>query len=691
MGVPAIFAGQRTKLLSAKGLLLKDGTTIDNDGVVNFIKNNSGAIGTTGWTEGSYTAAARPSGTFTASSGAGSFAISTTTTTPLGSGTTSFLLTKTTGASRQGRAIETSFALPLSYRAKVLQLNIDYIINSGTFVAGSNSTDSSLIWYCAFSTDGGTTYTVAEPSSFKLLSNSTTISDKFSASIQTPSNATNMKLIAYVAESANSAWVVETIVAVSPSNYVYGTPVKDLAQYTASLSYGGTTATNISSQTYRWAQTGDRLSIEGTITFNGAANANGVFRIPLPPGLIVDTSKTSGAFQKLNGTVSFFQNSGSKFYGLGLPVLDGATNGGANNYFLVNSVTYNGLVFQQWQGSTTAISNNPTGAALASGDALEFSVSDIPILGWSSSVQVSDGYDGRVVAANVYRNVATANQSIPNATYTGVGFDSKNFDTTNDFTLSPSSNGSYFTVKSAGYYRVSASITFTSNGTNGRVLAIAKNTPSGVIEHLATSAGIAAAVTLSGTRTIYANADDKIYISAYQDSGAALNLAQLWNEASIEKLAGNPVISASELIAARYTTASGQAINNGASAVINFDTKVYDTHGAVTVGASWVFKAPTEGLYAVDVGTGSPAAANVFAANNVWQHILRKNQTGQYSYPGAFSVQASGSQSLQVNGSDTVYLLAGETIDLAVFNNTGVNRTLLTNAAANYISIKRVK
>ena len=687
MGSPAIFAGQRTKLLSVKGLLLKDGTTIDNDGVVNFIKNYSGTIGTTGWTEGSYTAAARPSGTFTASSGAGTFAISTTTTTPLGTGTTSFLLTKSSGASRQGRAVETSFALPLSYTAKVLKIEADYIVKSGTFVAGSNTTDSSLIWYCAFSTDGGTTYKVEEPSSFKLLSNSTTISDKFSASIQTPYNATNMKLIAYVAESANSAWVVETIVSVSPSQYVYGTPIKELAPYTASLSYAGTVATNISSQTYRWAQTGDRLSIEGTISFNGAANANGVFRIPLPPGLIVDTSKTSGAFQKLNGTVSFFQNSSSKFYGLGLPVLDGATNGGANNYFLVNSVTYNGLGLQQWQGSTTGISNNPTGAALAAGDALEFSISDIPILGWSSSVQVSDGYDGRVIAANIFRATGTAAQSIPNNTYTGVGFDTKTFDTTSSWVTSTTGGSSYFLVPSAGYYRVGASVTFTANATNARILAISKGSPIGAVEHLDTKSGFAGILTLSGSRTIYANAGEQIYISVYQDSGGALNLSQFWNEASIEKLSGNPVISATEEISARYVNSSGQSITNGSAIKVTGWTLDYDTHGIFNPSTGTA-TAPIPGRYKVGVSLLMANAS--FSSGTIVVGHLYKNGAA-YSRFALYVVVTTGAQFAAMCGTDTVNCVAGDTFEIRIEHGEATARSMLNAAVYNHLTIEKVK
>lgn len=680
MGVPAIFAGQRTKLLTSKGLLLKDGTTIDNDGVPNFIRNYCGAIGTTGWVEGSYTAASRPSGNFTASSGAGAFAISTTTTTPLGTGTTSFLLTKSSGASRQGRAVETSFALPLSYRAKVLKIEADYIVNSGTFVAGSNTTDSSLIWYCAFSTDGGSTYTVAEPSSFKLLSNSTTISDKFSASIQTPSNATNMKLIAYVAEAANSAWVVETIVSVSPSQYVYGTPIKGLAPYTASLSYAGTVATNISSQTYRWAQTGDRLSIEGTIIFNGAANANGVFRIPLPPGLIVDTSKTSGAFQKLNGTVSFFQNSGSKFYGLGLPILDGATNGGANNYFLVNSVTYNGLSVQQWQGSTTGISNNPTGAALAAGDTLEFSISDIPILGWSSSVQVSDGYDGRVVAANVSRT-PTGAQSIPNNTYTAIGFDAKAGDSTASWVLSRTSGSSYYLVPTAGWYRVSA-VAGTAAST-GSILAIGINSATGADYKLGVTTTTAL---VSGARDIELKAGDKVYITIYQNSGSAQNLNEYWAEASISKLSGSAFMSPTARMAARYKGTSGPSLAGSYTQnVLKFITKDYDDFGLYnpTTGIISILEA---GVYkmSVQIMIQSPAATDYYLAIRKEGVSVAERLNPQFGL--------SGTPVIIFWSLDTeLYFNAGDQIDIVENHGSASSFTLNAGTTNSFFSIRKVK
>lgn len=582
MGSPAIFAGQRTKLLSSKGLLLKDGTTIDNDGVVNFIRNNSGANGTTGWAEGSYTAASRPSGTFTASSGAGAFAISTTTTTPLGYGSTSFLLTKSSGASRQGRAIETSFALPLSYRAKVLQLNIDYIINSGTFVAGSNSTDSSLIWYCAFSTDGGSTYTVAEPSSFKLLSNSTTISDKFSASIQTPSDATNMKLIAYVAETANSAWVVETIVAVSPSSYVYGTPFTTPSSFVPT----GSLTTSATYTGFKH-QEGNFLVQKTDIAFGGT-NTQGVVNINLPPGLTIDTNLLDTTSFKnvisLNGGLTI----GGTTYSIA------AVTNGTNNSFRI--------VFGNVKTDDAGIASDPTKfnsvdtsvnipAAIASGATLSVTVR-VPILGWSSSVQVSDGYDGRVIAANVQR-LPTGAQSIPNNAYTAIGFDFATSDETASWVLSRTAGSSYYLVPSAGWYRVSAVAGTLS--TVGSILAISPNSPTGAEYKLGVNTGSGL---ISGSRDIKLKAGDKVYITIYQNSGTAQNLEQYWVEASISKLSGSPTISASETVALMATNQSGQLLTSTPATITSWNTPLISTHGSfnATTGV-YTFNSP--GLYFV--------------------------------------------------------------------------------------------
>ena len=80
-------------------------------------------------------------------------------------------MTKDT-ANRQGRVVYTPFTIQTAHQAKVLQVSFDYIVNSGTFAAGTSSTDSDVIVYLQDVTNG----TFIEPSSIKLLSNSSTLS-----------------------------------------------------------------------------------------------------------------------------------------------------------------------------------------------------------------------------------------------------------------------------------------------------------------------------------------------------------------------------------------------------------------------------------------------------------------------------------------------------------------------------------
>lgn len=193
----------------------------------NLIFDGNAESGITNFVEGSYSAATRPSGTFTASSGSGTFAISTSSSSPL-FGSNSFLLTKSSGASRQGRAIERTIAIDSGYRTKMLKTRIDYTIVSGSFVAGSNGsspTDSSLIWYVG--QYNGSTWSYTEPSTFKMFSNSTTNSDWVEGEFQVNSDTTQLKLIGFISESANSAWVVKAEVGFRLSAYLAGTTVSD--------------------------------------------------------------------------------------------------------------------------------------------------------------------------------------------------------------------------------------------------------------------------------------------------------------------------------------------------------------------------------------------------------------------------------------------------------------------------------
>jgi hypothetical protein len=94
-----------------------------------------------------------------------SFALSSTT--PL-SGTKSLILTKASG-NAQGEGISYDFTIDAKDKAKVLSINLSYLVNSGTFTPGNGSSFGDLIVYVYDVTNA----VLIEPSSIKLLSNST--------------------------------------------------------------------------------------------------------------------------------------------------------------------------------------------------------------------------------------------------------------------------------------------------------------------------------------------------------------------------------------------------------------------------------------------------------------------------------------------------------------------------------------
>lgn len=626
-----VYATDEDKVYYDDGTVLKP--VGSGSGTINFITNPDGSSGTTGWTEGSFAAAARPSGTFTPSSGAGAFAISTTTTTPLGTGTTSFLLTKSSGSSRQGRAVVSDFVLPLDYRAKVLKIDVNYIINSGTFVAGSNTTDSSLIWYAAFSTDNGATYTLAEPSSFKLLSNSTTISDRFSGSIQTPYNATNMRLIAYVAETANSAWVVECITSVSPSQYVYGSPVSDLGSYAPVFTNLGT-VTNHAFEAYR---IGKKLRVK--FRFIAASGGASAATVSLPSGLVASTTgnEVIGA--------AWAQSTTSK------DVFITTTNGATTVRFITNN------------GSGGPINGSDFGTGIVDG------WFEVDILGWSSSTQQSDGYDGRVVAFSGY--VAS--------TYTPGVHTPINLTAVRD-TLGGWSTNTY-TVRSPGDYLVSMNL-FNATAAQAGLRILLNGTPYKYAGYLPDSSIGSGATMLQNLKV-----GDTIAF-AIDSTNTILGTSNL--TCDISKLSGSPTISASETVACRYVNSSGFSVPTGTTPTkVTGWTKTFDTHGAFNP-TTGTFTASEAGLYHVGFKFFFDNNKSFTATTLISAWIYKDN--AQLSRPGTKVVEVTGATLYQdLQGDDLVPLNAGQTIDFRLVHGEGTSRELATSGDLNYVYIYKVK
>lgn len=538
----------------------------------------------------------------TGSGGSSSLSISRSISSPL-IGTASFILTKGGLANLEGQGWEYDFTIDRGYQAKVLQISFQYLVNSGTFVAGSSSTVSDVTVYIYDVTNAQ----IIQPSSFKLLSNNASISDTFNATFQTASNSTAYRLIFHVStpSTANYELKVDGI-SVSPSTYVYGTPVTDWQAYTPTFTNLGL----VTGTDFKWRRVGNILEIIG---YGKSATVASNQRFTLPAGLNIDTSvagvsatNTLGFFNRLPAAAGSTVTTGGLFYdsALGTQVLRLQTRSDTGLYETT---------------ATSAISNNEGFSCRAF----------VPIQGWSSSVQTSDQTDTRVVSFSAFR---TATQSVT-ADVTDVLFAQINKDSHGAF----SGNNTY-TIPVAGDYTISASIGDNAAASIGIRLYVS------TVQYRTlcfTPAG------QNGSGTIIVpnlKVGDTITIR----SSVTLTLS-VGGYLSIQRISGPSAIAASETVAASYW--AGASGTSTSTTPINFSSKEYDTHNAVTTGASWRFTAPISGIYAVNVWV------NITGAIATFLYIYKNSTTTDYktiAYSNTSIAQAMGASALRLNAGDYI-------------------------------------
>lgn len=581
MGSPAIFAGKRSKLLSSKGLLYSNGSINDYNGDINYILNGHAEVNTTGWATYADAAQSTP---VDGTGGSPSVTWTQTTTSPLDD-LGSFVFTKD-AVNRQGQGASYAFTIDSASQAKVMTITFDYIVGSGTFVAGSSSVDSDLEVFIYDVTNS----VLIQPSTYKLYSNSSTVASQFIANFQTPYNSTSYRLIFHCATTSASAYTVKfDNVKVSPTQYTYGTPITDWSAYTPTFTGLGT-VTNIS---FYWRRVGGNLETTGKF-ISGTPTAVEV-RISLPNNFTsVSTIPTIAICGALGQDVA-------GAYGI---------------YTLIEpSVSY------------MTLSNNAGAAALtkalgtgswASGR-VGYLNSSIPITGWSSCVQMSDSTTQQVVAASYWCSANfAASTTVP------INFDSKDFDTTGSVTTS--ATAWKFIAPVAGVYQVSMFTNIVGSTTVNFV--IYKN--GSAYKSLFYSIGGAAS---GGCQELQLNGGDYIDIRPSTSASVVGGTLTAAGTAiiTIQRISGPASIAANDTVAAFYYASANTT--GTSSAPFNFDTKVFDYTGSVTTGAAWKFTAPVAGLYSMVVYTNGAISADYIRLykNGVFNNTLGYGPTNAIS------------------------------------------------------------
>lgn len=239
-----------------------------------------------------------------------------------------------------------------------------------------------------------------------------------------------------------------------------------------------------------------------------------------------------------------------------------------------------------------------------------------------------------------------------------------------------------FTAPSTGKYRITAELSFTLSASSHMALNLHKNGSATAFARIDKQFFPSASDhAIGGSVVVDLNAGD------YFDLRNTNAIASLVGSATEERIwivveSGTVTTSVTDVLC-EYTTTTAQSVANGGSGtVIQYNTKVSDTHGTCVV--SGVFTAPMDGTYIVTNNFRLTGATG--GSLNVIGNTLNKNGS---AYRGG-SITGYGTYSAPGNGSTfRVKLLTGETCSVSAFQVDGAARNLNGSAADNWISIRR--
>jgi len=240
------------------------------------------------------------------------------------------------------------------------------------------------------------------------------------------------------------------------------------------------------------------------------------------------------------------------------------------------------------------------------------------------------------------------------------------------------------TVPVVGKYKISTSVLQQGTGT-GTVYMMLKDLVSGATYRLFQNNSIASGVVVGYSTTMDFKAGDTFDIRIYSSltspsiyGDTSLQISQL----NIEKLSGPSQIMASDTIAARYYTAAGQSISNASATIVDYGTKSFDNTGSVTTGAAWKFTAQSSGTFLV-------IGRNAFTSNITGERYFDLYKNGAiYCRLDARSAVTIGVPT-HMSGSVEIKLIAGDYIDIRVYQSSGGALTLHAELQSNYIDIIR--
>lgn len=553
----------------------------------------------------------------------------------------------------QGQGVSTDFKIDAADQAKPLQIDFDWTIENN-FVGSTNpAVDSDVIVYLYDITNAR----LIEPSGRLLEPAISTQKYRYRGTFQTSPDSVDYRLIYHVATTSTSTYdIIIDNIRVGPQVVSNGAVVTDWQSYTPTGSWN----TN-STYTGRFRRVGDNLEVQVGIDLTGAPNS-AALTINIPTGLTIDTTKL------VNSTTTIPQ------VGIGT-----VRDTGINNYPITvhyNSTTSVAVTAQRTVAGTNPV-NIDSGSQVTQAVPFSFNTGDqvqidfkVPIVGWSSNVQMSNDTDTRVVAlaARQLSPISvTANNPIP---YSNVDFD------THGGFNNPTAGR--YRIPVSGIYRLSVTGIITSSTQAELELWV-----NGVNTLDFTSVASNATRWDSGSITRQLNAGDIIDVRPNSTATVASYFFA-------ERLSGPSQVAASEAVYASATSTAGQSVPSSAVTIMQTTAKDYDSHNALQIGINTRFTAPISGLYEFNAFCSYNSNQSWTEGNVAVIELAKNGVINKYlsSYNAPINDGSGGY--IRINGSADVWLNAGDYVEPRLIQNSGGAKTLETSAVVNYFQVKKV-
>jgi len=643
-------------------------------GTVNNVNGNGNfELGsTTGWSLFNTTLTSLiPTGSITA--GAASFTTFAATTSGKLAGAYS-LSVAGTGAFTAGQGfISQAFTIDTEDQAKVMSFSAYYSVVSGA--TNLNFSGTSANTFAVYLYDVTNSAWIQPAGVYGMTQNSGV--GKVQGTFQTTLTGTQYRLaVICINASAGASSLLFDDFTVGPQVILQGTPITDWQTFTPTGSWN----TNV---TYNgvWRRVGGEIEIHARVLCSGAPNAaNLSFNIPF--GLSIDTTKFATA--SVNNVepvgIAMAVDNGTQFY--------------------PGDVVWNGgnVVFVQPYKTDATYATNATSYNITT--PITFGLNDevtvsfkVPIVGWSSQVQMSNDTDTRVVswAAAPSGNLAIApNNSAVKVTFNDVTSASPPLgDTHGNYTTA----NSRYTVSVSGDYYVQSSIYMQAGNVlnNDYILRLYRNGSlmySGPL--VRPVANTAFGLSVGGVvRNVKAGDYFEIFLYGAGNNSVSQLTVDGGYASSIftgYRLSGPSVIAASESVNMASTNTASQSIPNATTTIVAFNSRFYDSHNALNTSTG-VYTAPLSGKYRVSASVQFGSFAMAAATQEVLFYLYKNG-----SLYMVLDTRGGTTTSVDwlVNGSASISLLAGDTIDIRVQQQSGSSRNLSGGSVQTSFCVDRV-